>query len=398
MKISNLYQNTLIFLFSIVVFILTRQVPFDSYSIIMNLSVILFIILYFISKKNIFKQNETIFYTLGLVILLLVHLVYTGLFTDNKMSYVIRFFLIILIIILSQQIDIKSKSIINVFFTFIFLQSFIIIISEFYLLLFSDLTQANLIRNFVSEKGWGDVYSNGIFYHIQIKGNALIPLGFMLLFNKNIFNSNYFKKLILLLATIFSGNFAFLIAIFIFTITLPFTNNVLSRKKIKNIFWLLLLLILSSKFIYDFAYQKIKLKNEGDSIFERKEQVSYLIDDLFSNPLYSLFGKGLGNTLNIVSSTRDYRESIFYEIQPIYFLNQMGLLFFIIFLSFHFYIAYYKYRNKLLLLIYVCFFLYSSTNPYIFDTNQFVVIILLNTYQCFSIQKSNLSTQPKKFN
>ena len=123
---------------------------------------------------------------------------------------------------------------------------------------------------------------------------------------------------------------------------------------------------------------KIESKMEGNSISERYEQATLLINSLSKNELTFFFGNGLGYSLDIVTQTRDYRGAIYFEIQPLYFLSQMGVIFFAIFLLFSFFLAFINYRNKQLFLIFCCYWFYASINPYILDTNNFIVIIILN--------------------
>ena len=65
--------------------------------------------------------------------------------------------------------------------------------------------------------GWGDVYTyNGVFWRIQLKGNALLPFAF---FVSWIYLSSFKRYLIsslFLVALILAGNFAFILGVIVF--------------------------------------------------------------------------------------------------------------------------------------------------------------------------------------
>jgi hypothetical protein len=104
------------------------------------------------------------------------------------------------------------------------------------------------------------------------------------------------------------------------------------------------------------------------------------MDDLSENNTYLLLGRGIGHTIEKITPSRDYRGNIYFELQTFYVLNQLGLFGFIMFLFYNVYMSIRLY-SKWLILIYVSYIIYAFTNPYIFDTNHIVVILLLNTLQ-----------------
>lgn len=388
---KNLINKINIFLFTVIVFFLTRQFPLNKYSYIMNISLIILVIFNIFSnfKNKSWKNNDLIL--LSLFLFLVFHFIYTFIFTDNLFLNQLRFFFIIFSLIFSFKINFLPYQAIKIFLFFILLQAITIIFLEFYLFLVADKSTVSVFRSLVNENEWGDIYSNGYFLHVQIKGNALLPFAFMLVSHKKYHNNfkNVFK-LILITSIIFSGNFAFLIAILIFSIIDFFTsipNQNILYKKVKYFFILFIILIIP---LIKFISYKINTKFDSESIYERQDQTRILLNDLSTNPFNFFLGSGLGNTINYSSSSRDYRNSIFYEIQPLYFLNQMGFIFFSLYLILHVFYSRYILKDKTLFLIYFCYLIYSSTNPYIFDTNQFIVIIILITFQNF-INKNELS-------
>ena len=380
MKINK--ETILNFLFLVIIFILTRQVPFSNLSPIMNISLITLVI-FSLFFANGSKLNSNIKYiTLYLLFFLVLHTIYSFLFSNSSLSNLIRFFIILLSLILAFHINNVPRKFIKIFFTLFAIQAFIIILAEFIMLFVVDEFLAGQIRTLVIEKGWGDVYSNGQFFHIQIKGNALLPFAFMLLFIEEIkIKFKFALKILFLSATIFSGNFAFLIALTIFLIINMFINLKDNKDLYRKLILFSTIIVFLSPFLYRYVINKIDLKNEGNSILERTEQTKYLLQNLTQNPSTFLLGTGLGSTLNIISPTRDYRGATYFEIQPLYFLSQMGIIFFGMFVFYNFLIAYLNFNNKKLLLIFFIYWIYASINPYIFDTNHFIVIIILNTIQ-----------------
>jgi hypothetical protein len=128
----------------------------------------------------------------------------------NDISLIFRFAIIIILTLLAYFI--KLPNIINIFYFFVFLQCIVLIISEIALVVFFDLDSYLPIRLYsLREMEWGDIWTtNGYFYRIQVKGNALIPFAYMLSFTKFV-NFKYTKwaRIILLLGAIFAGNFSF---------------------------------------------------------------------------------------------------------------------------------------------------------------------------------------------
>jgi Kef-type K+ transport system membrane component KefB len=109
----------------------------------------------------------------------------------------------------------------------------------------------------------------------------------------------------------------------------------------------------------------------------RYDQFDVLVNDFTKLNSDILFGTGLGHTLSVDSPVRDYTGNIYFEMQPIYVLNQLGFVVFSLYIFIHVILAKVFIREKELLLLYCCYVLYASSNPYIFDTSHFVVIVVL---------------------
>ena len=382
MIISKYKINLLSFFYLLIIILLTRQVPLQEYSVIMNISTSILVILYLYFSIDYLKLNLENKFIIIFFFLLLFHFFYSIFFTKAEFLNSLRFLLIISTIILAYKIKIQSIIITKYFLFFIIIQAIFIIILELLLIIFNDITFYNFIRQTATSNGWGDIYTlNNIYYNIQVKGNALLPVAFMITFLNNLKIKRIFLiRYIILIAVFFSGNFAYLIAITIYLVIMNIYRITTFRHLYKWFVYSLLLITLLAYPIYSYIENKISEKKE-DSIHERYQQADLLLYELQKTPLTFLLGLGQGATLEKTTSTRDYRGLTYFELQPIYFLYQLGIVFFLLFIFLYFFLSFIYFKNKIILSIYLCYIIYSSTNPYIFDTNNFIVIILLNSLQ-----------------
>ena len=382
MSLSNFKVNLIIFFYVIVLFFLTRQVPFQNYSLIMNISSFLLIFFYLFFNRNSFKIKTDNILIIFFFIILTWHFIYSIFLTKAILFNSIRFFLIVITIIFAYKIKINSILIRKYFFIFIIIQSIFIILLELFLVVINDSLIYNFIRQTTIANGWGDVYTlNNIYYNIQIKGNALLPVAFMITYFKNInINKKLLLRFVIFIAVFFSGNFAYLISITFFL----FFISIYKIKSFSHFYkWVVYLLILILTLFYPtYTYINSKLtEKKDDSIYERYQQADLLLNEMNSSKLTFIMGFGQGATFEKITSTRDYRGSTYFELQSIYFLYQLGFFLFFLFLFVYFFLAFTKFNDKYILLVYLCYIFYSLTNPYIFDTNNFIVIILLNSLQ-----------------
>lgn len=370
-------KNKILYLFSFLLFfLLTRQVPFDSFSSLMNLSLvgIIFFSVLDILKRTHNKYDLLVFLIISFFILSFFY----SLLLANELPNVFRFFLIFVFLSISYFIVLPFKSI-SVFLNLCVFQALLISIFSLILTFFFTVDNYLPIRAFFLERGWGDVYTfNGWFYKVQVKGNALLPVAFFITFFYEIGNKKLIRT-ILFIGCLFAGNTAYLISILGFLgVYFLKTNN------IQSLFNRVLVIILFASLtfipIYKFYFKETIEQKKDSSLPARVEQVNLLTDDLSENNSYLLLGRGIGHTIEKITPSRDYRGNVYFELQTFYVLNQLGLLGFILFLFYNVYISIRLY-NKWLILIYVSYITYAFTNPYIFDTNHIVVILLLNTLQ-----------------
>lgn len=372
-------QNLYCFLFFLVFFIITRQVPFSNYSVIANIALVVLILGLIGSKRNNLVN-------ISFISLWLSFLALYSLYLGNNFELIIHFMLAIILLLASNFSHNIPKGILKIFFILIVFQSFFLIVMEIVLNLFYNESSYLLLRETFNDKGWGDLYTyNGYFYRVQLKGNALIPVAFFLTFIREV--KDYIKyvnfyRVVLFGGICIAGNFAFWISTLFFLIgcSLFFGKN-----KVIKLILVLGLMISTSGLIFN--YVSDALLRKVDSLGTRSDQYVVLIDELTRNVYYFIFGSGLGSTLSIRTSFRDYTGNIYFELQSIYYIYQLGILNSIIFFALMVYLALKKIYYKDLLFIYVVYVSYALSNPYFLDTNHIVLIIVLRLV--YEIRKKN---------
>ena len=337
--------------------------------------------------ENITKVKKTYIYLGMYFFLLIVALAYSIFIQSNQIILAIRFSTILSLIPLAFFVPDNDKYV-KVFLFFVLIHSVVIIFISIFLTFSPDPKFAVDLRQYVSDKGIGDIYTyNGWFYRVQLKGNPLIPISlFAFTFYMKQEIKDYIKYAIILLSVIIAGNLAFWIASLTFAfigiimkyglVILDFSKEQIRKFKYK--FYILVsfifLLVLSIGIIY--IYQTIILKMES-SIPTRLDQVFVLFMNLSVTTITLFFGQGLGNTVDVVTEYRDYTGAYYYELQVIYILNQFGILMFSLFLFLKIYLVENIFSDKYIILIYLSYILYAVTNPYMFDSTNILVIILL---------------------
>jgi len=301
--------------------------------------------------------------------------------------------MILLLIILAYFLN-GEKIYISIFIFFISIQAIFVISFEIYLITYFDLKTYMPIRHYFLDNSLGDIYTfNGAFWYVQPRGNALLPFGLFVTFIYYKGFIKYFLSAIFLGAIICAGNFAYILGISFFALML-YIHYV--KWTIKNIvingFLILILIFTVSVPIYN-SFSKVVEKKALSSNPMRIEQASVLIDNVSENIITLLTGKGLGNTINLQTSMRDYTNNIYYELQIIYALNQMGFIYFIYFILFNVILALTYIKYKILLITYSSYILYGLFNPYILDTNHIIVILILVSLKKVFDEKNLLNTR-----
>ncbi|MCR9389655.1 hypothetical protein NB526_04465 [Vibrio alginolyticus] len=340
----------------------------------MNLALIGFIFCSFILAR----VNRVRYFAiqLWLVILFLLLISYYSLFLGNDPELISRFLVILFIMCVSYHIKPDKNYIYIAAFCF-FIQAMVVIVLQFLLNFYFSADYASTIRNLYILKGWGDVYNYGYgLWNVQLKGNALLP--FFCFISFLIFQG--WRRIIITsvfaISCLFSGNFAFVLGFFSFFSLYALIKVGRSMNKLRTFIVLCIVtILLSSSFVYKYITKVIEQKS-GYSGQHRLEQTLALIGDMGDNYISAFFGKGLGN-VNISGFGFEFHNTIYFELQTLYILNQLGVLFFIAFLFFNVFFTVKYIRYPVLIAVYMSYVVYSFWNPYIFDTNHIVVIVVL---------------------
>lgn len=363
----------------VLLFFLTRQVPFMRFTFLMNLALAGIFILFFfkIIKRIVALPDYLKILLLLLESLIFANAAYSFFVQQNSLSLVIRFFLILQFVIFAYFIYLDKKFI-SFFLFFEVLQCLFLIGLYLILLLKFNIHTYLPVRFFFLHHQWGDVYTfNGYFYRVQVKGNDLIPVAFFITFAAKDLKYKKLYQAILLIGLVIAGNFAYLAAtgFFLLSYYLLCVHNV--RKFSQRVLIIIILSLLAILPLFNYISGVIERK-EDKSLATRGDQVEVLWNDLAENKINLLWGKGLGNTISEVTEYRDYTGKYYYELQVLYIFNQLGLIF-LVFLIFNTLMSIYNYKtSRVCILIYLSYLVYSITNPYILNTSQVIVILLLN--------------------
>jgi len=232
------------------------------------------------------------------------------------------------------------------------------------------------IRDWIgTELKIGDVYTrNGWFWNIQLAGNSIMPVAFFCSIvqkSRNIYFKIFYTS-VLLAGSIFSGNLAFWIAIFIFLILL--VNN-FRNILFKKIFFLFAGLLLVFVFHSRSFNALLTIKNESSVV--KYEQVEVILNTLKQPSLKSiLFGIGLGGLIELETENRDYFEARWYELQFLFAATQIGIFCFLFFLLVHLKLIS-QFLNKNQQIVYGSYILYALSNPYSFDSSHVLIIFAI---------------------
>lgn len=384
-------ENLLNFFFAGVLLFLTRQVPLADYSFLGNIFLMgVFVVSLIYTNRYSKREYNSIFTFICWSMFLFF---YSVIFQQNELTTAIRFYIIFLLLFLSHWVNLSMKVVLKMFFIFIIIQCFVLIAFEIIMNAFFNINNYLPIRFFFQEQGWGDIYTyDGYFYRVQIKGNALIPFAFFLTFLKEFkYKQKRIIQIILIVSSVIAGNFAFLIAIFVFGFIWYLFNDVKKRTFLNRVILIATFSFISVGFISEYIQDTLSRKQDY-SLNTRSDQAEVLFSNMESSVISFLLGKGLGNTIDTKTAYRDYTGNIYYELQALYFFNQMGLINFCIFLFLLVALAITKIRDADLLFIYCCYIIYAVTNPYILDTTQIAVIIILLSIKNERAKENRLRT------
>lgn len=347
--------------------------------------------------QNVFKHREYIGKILIINSIILCGLfLYSIIFKGNDILLGFRFFLIINLILISFFIP-RNKNFINIMLSIMLLHSLVLIVFELYLMFFVSIEDARSIRANAILHGTGDIYTyNGFFYKIQIKGNELLPFAFFV----SVF---YLKRRLLkwiissvfLFSILIAGNFAFLLAILFFLFIFYIVKMLKSYKKIALSIFVLSAISISLIYLSQNYLDTTFNRKSEYSFPARSDQVHILLEDMSSKPLDLILGKGFGNIVNKQTTYRDYSKFHYYEIQSLYVFNQMGVLYFTLYVLTICIFIFYFWKSRIILGIFLSYLTYAITNPYIFDVTNIIVLVVLGSLSKLRIEEKMKNVETK---
>lgn len=317
-------------------------------------------------SKNI---NNNILFLLSIYYLFIGCSLIISVFHSYETTKIVRF-LLILIILPLFFININTHIKHDFFNMFIFFSCLKAIILIVIYIIFLKSGSYKLLREFALIHG-GDIYSlgglGGRHLYIQIQGNALLLVSFMLRF----FRTKIFDliNLILFLGVFLAGNFAFYLGITVFFGYCIYKRIIDNKREWYITIVLAFCLFIIGSFIFlPYVQEQIRFKAIKSNVV-RVEQAKILLSGNI------ITGNGIGNRINAQTSTRIYDGDLYFELQTLYIINQIGFVGYILFMFCTLYIFYIK--NKNMMIVYLIYIFYSFWNPYCFDTTHMIAALLL---------------------
>ena len=365
------------FLFVFCVFLSTRQLPINLY--FQGLTFVVPACMFAGLLASVHNQKNIVLAAL-FMFTLLVSAFWAGVL-GNDPSNIFRFYSILMCVGLAPMLPSIGMKVYGISIFLLLIQGVVVIFLSLKLTLGSD-SEYHILRYFFKSNSLGDVYTfDGVFYRVQLLGNALLPLGFMLSYSRYrwIIRSDLKGRLALFifgLAIVFAGNLTYYLILLSFIFVFEFLYTPKSKALI-NLFVISLLVVCFFLINYDSisAYWLSKFRNDTSSMGIRFQQIGHLISSCYGSAIKPLLGSGLGAYIDGEINGRVYKDQIYYEFQWLYILIQTGPIIFIILLFSHLMLLMSK-ANKVFV-VYVFYILSAITNPYIFDSNHFVVIVMV---------------------
>ncbi|HBC3131315.1 TPA: O146 family O-antigen polymerase, partial [Escherichia coli O146] len=221
------------------------------------------------------------------------------------------------------------------------------------------------------------------------------------LYNKTNNKLYLLSSMFLALAVLFCGNLAFYITFLIHAFIFLFLRKARTYNQLllKVFIFLITFGVFISYSGMEYLVKAYELKFQGanfSSMGTRFDQFNVLIDDLFENVLTALVGQGLGNIINVQTAVRNYSDYIYYELQAVYFLNQLGVLLFLLFVIINVILTLKFIKPIELRIVYMLYILYALVNPYMLDTNHVVVVFILVSLSSIFSKGGDCSYNGKK--
>jgi hypothetical protein len=239
-----------------------------------------------------------------------------------------------------------------------------------------DPALALAVRDHALDMNWGDIYSfDGLYYRVQLIGNALLPLLFMIALWRWRWGRIYQVMTILSLAgLVAAGNLTyFLVA----AIAVLLAHGRRLRRSVGArvvIIFAMPLLLAAGWGVVNEAVSD-KFDGSDSSMGVRFDQLDAAQRQVGDAPLRLVFGTGLGARFPD-GQQRNYSQDRYIEMQWLYLSLQLGMLGLLIYAA-TLWLSARHFLDRDGRSIFWLYMLAGCTNPYILDSNQIIATIIL---------------------
>lgn len=373
---------------TIAIFFYYFQVPFLEYAGLITVGLALFMMLDIKRIFKIFDNPKVGLLYLSVFVFCLLNLLYS-ISNGTEPANAFRFLLILMLLPLCPffQSPRINKYLYDIFAALTISKAIMLIVIAIMLISAGTYTE---MRKWAMAGQYGDIYFANIYGNIprvQLKGNALLVVAFMISYYKNKFN---FYNIIVLVGIFCAGNFAFFLGLAIFFCWMYAKSLHYDNITFKKVFTGILLLVTMSSFcLYAFSEQEAKSGVYGSNGM-RKIQYEILTD---TNELY---GSGLGRVVYGAPQMGRAIDDQYYELQTLYIYYQVGIICLFAFYILMFYAMGIS-CNRDGFIIFIIYLLYSFFNPYCFDTTQMITMMIISSQFSRKRVRSNNSNLSDSF-
>lgn len=343
-----IFRGLRIIVWSIAVFFYYFQVPFSEYSGLITAGLATFMIL---DIKNIFK----IFFHpvigvlyIATVAFCLISVLYS-VSNGTELSSAIRFFLILILLPLCPFYKEKEANILYKIFSVLSLGKALMLIVIAFMVFHAG--SHSEMREWALLNHYGDIYLGyGVIPRVQLKGNALLLIAFMISFYRN--NRFTMYNIIVLMGILCAGNFAFILGLSVFFIW-RYIQSLKDRTHFLKKICVGIILLVGMVGLGSYSIMESNMKSGYfGSNGMRIIQYEILTD---TNIIY---GSGLGS--NVPGAVRLGRSisDQYYELQTLYIYYQVGIFCLIAFYILMFYTMRQSCNKDGLVLFFTYFFIH----------------------------------------
>lgn len=361
----SFYRMVVCFLWTITITAYYFQFPFVDLG---ALIVPAFATYIFFSAKRIFYEMDLTFFLLWLFLALYLTgnlFVTVSFFTASETVW--RFYLIVLVIPICFFLRNENFSVEYRIFRWLSVCKVLFLIGMAAYMLYVGSYEP--FRLWAKNLG-GDMYFVYDFFpRIQVPGNALLLVAFLMEFAKNKRLSIYL--VLFFVGIVIEGNFSFYLAVVTFW-GYYFIRYVRQKRiTLKKIFVVLVMLIMGVSFYFYALDQREQKEDAGNAL--RAVQAEVLLS---GNPFV---GEGLGAKVHDNARLGRMADDKYFELQTLYIFFQIGCVgLFLFYLSNIF--ALRRVPNADAWCVYVAYLIGSFFNPYCFDVTQMVTATLCGNY------------------